>query len=165
MQPYYTYTEDTTGAEFADIVGQDSGAAGIAIAGRTVTCSAFPFLLGALGSVNNGGGPATPFQNTLIGNIAGSALAPTDPTPLAAIPEFSFQIEIAGSGRFWTNRALPAASFYGEYNPLRVSKAGLSVQTVAVHCTPETSVPVGGRVHGIPRIPIQYVNIGQALGY
>ena len=148
MQPYYTYTEDTTGAEFADIVGQDSGAAGIAIAGRTVTCSAFPFLLGALGSVNNGGGPATPFQNTLIGNIAGSALAPTDPTPLAAIPEFSFQIEIAGSGRFWTNRALPAASFYGESNPLYSGIAGWVERTdrIVVHCTPETSVPVGGRV-------------------
>jgi hypothetical protein len=172
MQPYYTYTEDTTDKSiFENIVGVDAAAAGIAIAGRTVPCSAFPFLLGSLGSVNNAGvGPAaTPFESALIGNIAGSAQAPSDPTPLAAIPEFSFQIEIAGSGRFWTNRALPAASFYGETNPLYSGIAGWVERTdrIVVHCTPETTVPVGGRVrmvfHGYQILG--HVNIGQALGY
>ena len=172
MQPYYTYTQDTTDENiFENIVGADATGNGIAIAGRTVPCSAFPFLLGSLGSVNNagGGGATTPFEDVLIGNIAGSALAPNDPTPLSAIPEFSFQIEIAGSGRFWTNRALPAASFYGESNPLYSGIAGWVERTdrIVVHCTPETSVPIGGRVrmvfHGYQILG--HVNIGQALGY
>lgn len=172
MQPYYTYTQDTTDENiFENIVGADATGNGIAIAGRTVPCSAFPFLLGSLGSVNNagGGGVTTPFEDVLIGNIAGSALAPNDPTPLSAIPEFSFQIEIAGSGRFWTNRALPAASFYGESNPLYSGIAGWVERTdrIVVHCTPETSVPIGGRVrmvfHGYQILG--HVNIGQALGY
>jgi len=173
MQPYYTYTQDTTSkATFETITGTDTtGASALAVAGRTVPCSAFPFLIGSLGSVNNPQASAAtkPFESTLLGNIAGVASVPEDPTPLAAIPEFSFQIEIAGSGRFWTNRALPAASFYGETNPLYSGIAGWVERTdrIVVHCTPETLVPIGGRVrmvfHGYQILG--HVNIGQALGY
>jgi hypothetical protein len=165
MQPYYTYTQDTTGADFANITSLK------AIAGRTVPCTAFPLLMGTLGSVNNPQAAVAtePFLNALIGDLADVAAAPADATPLNAIPEFSFQIEIAGSGRFWTNRALPAASFYGETNPLYSGIAGWVERTdrIVLHCTPETSVPVGGRVrmvfHGYQILG--HVNIGQALGY
>ena len=173
MQPYYTYTQDTTDlATFENITGTDTtGADALAVAGRTVPCSAFPFLINSLGSTNNpqASAAAKPFESALIGNIAGVGSIPEDPTPLAAIPEFSFQIEIAGSGRFWTNRALPAASFYGETNPLYSGIAGWVERTdrIVVHCTPETIVPIGGRVrmvfHGYQILG--HVNIGQALGY
>ena len=165
MQPYYTYTEDTTSTDFENITSQK------AVAGRTVPCTAYPFLLGSLGSVNNpqSGVGTEPFTNTLIGDLADSAAIPSVPTPLNAIPEFSFQIEIAGSGRFWTNRALPASAFYGESNPLYSGIAGWVERTdrIVVHCTPEVSIPIGGRVrfvfHGYQILG--HVNIGQALGY
>ena len=165
MQPYYTYTSDTTGTEFANITSQK------AVAGRTVPCSAYPFLLGSLGSVNNPQSAVAtePFSNTLIGDLADVAAAPSDATPLSCIPEFSFQIEIAGSGRFWTNRAIPASAFYGETNPLYSGIAGWVERTdrIVVHCTPETNVPIGGRVrmvfHGYQILG--HVSIGQALGY
>lgn len=165
MQPYYTYSQDTTGGDFENITSQK------AVAGRTVPCTAFPYLFGALGSVNNPQAAVAtePFLNTLIGDLADVAAIPASPAPLNAIPEFSFQIEIAGSGRFWTNRALPAAAFYGETNPLYSGIAGWVERTdrIVVHCTPETLIPIGGRVrmvfHGYQILG--HVNIGQALGY
>lgn len=166
MQPYYTYTGDTTDdSPYENITG------GKAVAGRTVPCSAYPFLLGSLGSVNNPQAAVAtePFANTLIGDIADVASIPASPAPLSAIPEFSFQIEIAGSGRFWTNRAIPASAFYGENNPLYSGIAGWVERTdrIVLHCTPETTVPIDGRVrmvfHGYQILG--HVSIGQALGY
>lgn len=162
MQPYYTYTEDTTGSEFANITSSK------AVAGRTVPCTAFPFLLNNLGTVNSIAA-ANPFDDVLIGDFADVAAAPAVPAPYNAIPELSFQIEIAGSGRFWTNRAIPAAAFYGENNPLYSGIAGWVERTdrIVVHCTPEATIPVGGRVrmvfHGYQILG--HVSIGQALGY
>ena len=166
MQPYYTYTADTAQSNpYQNVTG------GKAILGRTVPCSAFPFLLGALGSVNNPQAAVAtePFTNALIGDLADVAATPSDPAPLNAIPEFSFQIEIAGSGRFWTNRAIPAAAFYGETNPLYSGIAGWVERTdrIVLHCTPDTTVPISGRVrmvfHGYQILG--HVSIGQALGY
>jgi hypothetical protein len=166
MQPYYTYTADTTETNpYENVTGAK------AVLGRTVPCSAYPFLLGALGSVNNPQAAVAtePFANALIGDLADVAAAPAAPTPLNAIPEFSFQIEIAGSGRFWTNRAIPAAAFYGETNPLYSGIAGWVERTdrIVLHCTPDTVVPIGGRVrmvfHGYQILG--HVSIGQALGY
>jgi len=165
MQPYYTYTSDTTDADYVNITSSK------AVAGRTVPCTAYPLLLGSLGSVNNPQSAIAtePFLNTLVGDLADVAGSPGDPTPLSAIPEFSFQIEIAGSGRFWTNRAIPAAAFYGETNPLYSGIAGWVERTdrIVLHCTPDTTVPVGGRVrmvfHGYQILG--HVSIGQALGY
>jgi hypothetical protein len=167
MQPYYTITQDTSDAE----VFPDSLSGGRATAGRTVPCSAYAFLLSALGGVNfsGAGAAADNFDGALLGNIAGTDAAPLNSTPLGIIPEFSFQIEIAGSGRFWTNRAIPAAAFYGESNPLYSGIAGWVERTdrIVLHCTPEFAVPVGGRVrmvfHGYQILG--HVNIGQALGY
>jgi len=164
MQPYYTISQDTSLASFPENL-----AGGIATAGRTVPCSAYAFLLSALGGVNNAVGGANNFEGALLGDIAGTGSAPAAPTPLGIIPEFSFQIEIAGSGRFWTNRAIPAAAFYGESNPLYSGIAGWVERTdrIVLHCTPEFAVPVGGRVrmvfHGYQILG--HVNIGQALGY
>lgn len=167
MQPYYTITQDTSDAE----AYPETLSGGRATAGRTVPCSAYAFLLSALGGVNFSGAAAAAdnFDGALLGNIAGTDAVPADSTPLGIIPEFSFQIEIAGSGRFWTNRAIPAAAFYGESNPLYSGIAGWVERTdrIVLHCTPEFAVPVGGRVrmvfHGYQILG--HVNIGQALGY
>lgn len=173
MQPYYTFTQNTSALDpFAEMTGTDlAAAAARTIAGRTVPCSAYAFLLSSLGGVNNSGsaGATTNFNGALIGDIAGTEASPDTSTPLSVIPEFSFQIEIAGSGRFWTNRAIPAAAFYGESNPLYSGIAGWVERTdrIVLHCTPEFAVPVGGRVrmvfHGYQILG--HVNIGQALGY
>ena len=165
LSPYYTYVSDTTDAAFANITSSKN------VAGRTVACSAYPYLLGALGSTNNpqSAVATAPFANALIGDIADVAPAPAEASPLSAIPEFSFQIEIAGSGRFWTNRAIPASAFYGESNPLYSGIAGWVERTdrIVLHVTPETTVPIGGRVrmvfHGYQILG--HVSIGQALGY
>ena len=164
MMPYYTYTEDTTNAVIFETI---TGAK--AVAGRTVPCSAYPFLLSNLGNTTAEVAPINIYDGALIGDMADTAAPPTEHTPLNAIPEFSFQIEIAGSGRFWTNRAVPAASFYGEFNPLYAGIAGWVERTdrIVLHCTPETAIPIGGRVrmvfHGYQILG--HVNIGQALGY
>lgn len=174
MQPYYTYTETTTNKSvFENITGVANAAAvtSIDVLGRSVPCTAYSFLLGSLSSVNNTSAAnfSENFEGALLGNLAGSSVLPGSPTPLSAIPEFSFQIEIAGSGRFWTNRAIPAAAFYGESNPLYSGIAGWVERTdrIVVHCTPETLIPIGGRVrmvfHGYQILG--HVNIGQALGY
>lgn len=168
MQPYYTFTQDTSAPPASDFLNITSSKN---VAGRTVPCSAFPFLLNTLGSVNNPQAAVAtePFLNTTIGDLADVASVPADTTPLSAIPEFSFQIEIAGSGRFWTNRAIPAAAFYGENNPLYSGIAGWVERTdrIVLHCTPEVAIPIGGRVrmvfHGYQILG--HVSIGQALGY
>lgn len=151
MQPYYTYTD----AGPADVVGADAGAS---VLGRTVPCTAYPFLVGNAGALKG--------ADSMIGNI----LSPTSGVgPLSAIPEFSFQLEIAGSGRFWTNRSIPAAAFYGEVSPLYTGIAGWVERTdrIVLHCSPETTVPVSGRVrmvfHGYQILG--HINIGEALGY
>ena len=89
--------------------------------------------------------------------------------PFTEVPELSFQFEIAGSGRFWTNRAIPAASLYGESNPLYTGIAGWVERTdrIVVHVTPTATLPFAGRVrmvfHGYQILG--HVNIGEALGY
>jgi len=57
-------------------------------------------------------------------------------------PEFDVQIEIAGSNRFWTgNQRIPAASFYGLYNPLYENFEGWVENTdrLVVHAQPTTT--------------------------
>ena len=171
MQPYYTY--GTASQLDQHMIGDDSGGIAInasAFAGRTVPCSAYPFLtknLGGVGAEHLAGPDRNTFAGAMIANFLVNSAA--NFAPLSAIPEFSFQIEIAGSGRFWTNRAIPAASFYGEDNPLYTGIAGWVERTdrIVLHCTPDVNVPIGGRVrmvfHGYQILG--HVNIGQALGY
>lgn len=151
MQVYYTYSDTT---EDANVTG------GAPVTGRTVPCTAYPFLLGSFGQEAGN-------ANFMLGNLTNSATGA--PAPLAAIPEFSFQIEIAGSGRFWTNQSIPAAAFYGLNAPLYSGIAGWVERTdrIVVHCTPDIPVPLEGRVrmvfHGYQILG--HIKIGEALGY
>lgn len=153
MQPYWMIT-DTDNANFP--VG------GFAAAGRVLPCSAYALLLAQLGSPDATAAPAW----TNLGDLFSTALATA---PYREVPELSFQIEIAGSGRFWTNRAIPAAAFYGEWNPLYSGIAGWVERTdrIVLHVTPEVAMTYAGRVrmvfHGYQILG--HVNIGEALGY
>lgn len=117
--------------------------------------------------MNTLGAANTTAANTL--PLAGDLFNTVNQNVLQVIPEFSFQIEIAGSGRFWTNRAIPAAAFYGQYNPLYTGIAGWVERTdrIVVHVTPNVAVPLKGTVkvvfHGYQILG--HVNVGQALGY
>lgn len=127
IQPYFEIT-DTDAANFP--------VSNVAPTGRILPCSAFPLLLSQLGS--DVGGVASDLDTYF---NAGSG-------PFTEVPELSFQFEIAGSGRFWTNRAIPAASLYGESNPLYTGIAGWVERTdrIVVHVTPTATLPYAGRV-------------------
>jgi hypothetical protein len=70
-------------------------------------------------------------------------------TNLAQQPEFDIQIEIAGSGRFWTGpSAVPGAAFYGFNQPLYTGIFGWIDMSdrVKVYAIPTKAVPVAGEV-------------------
>ena len=149
IQPYFEIT-DTDATRF---IG-----GGTAPTGRVLPCSAYPFLLSQLGTPDAAGNPLT--LTDLFNTTTGA---------YSEVPELSFQFEIAGSGRFWTNRSVPAAAMYGESNPLYTGIAGWVERTdrIVVHVTPTSSISYDGRVrmvfHGYQILG--HVNIGQALGY
>lgn len=87
--------------------------------GRILPCSAFENIINVLGITNlvSTGATAPSIQNLLDNRI--SSFEPSSPIKsggfLSDIQEMAFQIEIVGSGRFWTNDFIPAPAFYG-YN-------------------------------------------------
>ena len=89
---------------------------------------------------------------------------------LRDFPEFSFKIEIGGSGVFWTqDKTVPAAAFYGTKEPLYLGIEGYAERTdrIIVHANPETPIPLTGRVrmvfHGFQIAGD--INISDLLGY
>ena len=64
------------------------------------------------------------------------------------IPEFSFQMEVAGNGEFWTNKPIPAANFFGVLEPkyLGISAYLDRGERLLITATPETRVPLTGVV-------------------
>ncbi len=83
--------------------------------GRVIPCTAFPMFVNSLGLTNtNGYGFNVPSIYQLCSTtVVDNGTSSDDWGVLSDIPEFEFQIEIGGSGRFWTNNYLPAAAFYG----------------------------------------------------
>jgi len=70
-------------------------------------------------------------------------------TNLIDFPEISLEIEVAGSGRFWTNQKVPGAAFQGvNGNPGYVGIHGWVERTdrLVVHGTPERAAPHDGRL-------------------
>jgi len=131
--PWWLVT-DTNAANF-------QGPPAVAPTGRTLPCTAAPLLL-------NGGALTNPATALNLGNLAGTGAGVLGGI-VGDIPEFSFQIEIAGSGRFWTNVRTPAASFYGwggQPNYLGVQGWVERTDRIVVHATPEIAIPHAGRV-------------------
>lgn len=125
--------------------------------GRIIPPTAFPNVVNSLGRTN-----ADPTLGGLFDFGTNGALAD--------IPEFSLQIEIAGSGRYWTNQPVSAAAFYGYFGqPLFLGVQGWVERTdrIVVHVTPTVQVPHTGRLrvsfHGYQILG--HVNISDALGY
>jgi len=86
----------------------------------------------------------------MVANDAG-AIAPATlmGTNLIDFPEISLEIEVAGSGRFWTNQKIPGAAFHGvNGNSGYTGIHGWVERTdrLVVHATPERAAPHDGRV-------------------
>ena len=63
-------------------------------------------------------------------------------------PEFEFQLEVEGSGRFWASPKVPAAAFQGVDNPFYLGFEGVveNVDKLKVYAYPTTSVNLKGTV-------------------
>lgn len=159
MQPYYLVLDDDyTHYQGSNTLDANPPAAATPLAyGRYIPCSAAAIIgsnIMNLGQYAAVGDPAS-------GGIKG---------PLRDFPEFSFKLEIAGSGIFWTqDKTVPAAAFYGEREPLYLGIEGYAERTdrLIVHAQPETAVPLKGRVrmvfHGFQIAGD--INISSILGY
>jgi len=119
---------------------------------------------------------ATSLIGTNIVNLAQYAPTGTSPLsetqigPVRDFPEFSFRIEVGGSGVFWTqDKTVPAAAFYGVKEPLYLGIEGYAERTdrLIVHANPNCPVPLTGRVrmvfHGFQIAGD--VNVSKMLGY
>ena len=123
------------------------GTSTVAPTGRTLPCTATPFLLNS--GITSIGADQT---GTLVGQNIGVADLFGGTAGIAAlsdIPEFSFQIEISGSGRYWTNLKIPAAAYYGwggQPNYYGIQGWVERTDRITVHCTPDVAVPHDGKV-------------------
>jgi hypothetical protein len=105
-----------------------------------------------------------------LGQFAATGAPAAGKGPLRDIPEFSFRIEVGGSGVFWTqDKTVPAAAFYGAREPLYLGIQGYAERTdrLIVHAHPEADIPLTGRVrmvfHGFQIAGD--INISRLLGY
>jgi len=147
----FVITQVTPVFQFADDLTGDN----VSLRGRTVPITAFPMVVGNLGGSNTD--PTLPD----VFNAGGG---------LDTIPEFSLEVEIAGSGRYWTNQPVHGACFYGYFGqPLFLGVQGWVERTdrIVVHVSPEIDVPLDGTLrvsfHGYQILG--HVNISEALGY
>lgn len=134
--PWWLIT-DTDGSDF---FGSPSNAP----TGRVLPTTAAPFLLGS--GIASVGGNSSTGVNIGIGDLFDSS---NTYGSLSDIPEFSYQIEISGSGRYWTNLKIPAAAYYGwGGSPNYYGIQGFVERTdrITVHATPEVAVPHDGKV-------------------
>jgi hypothetical protein len=159
----------TSNANFANIA-RGGGGNVEAPTNRIVPCTAFPMISRNLGITNTtSNGYNTPSLSQLC-NSNDTVSPYTNNGPLSDIPEFSFQIEIAGSGRYWTNASIPAAAFFGySGQPLYLATQGWVERTdrIIIHAKPLINVPNEGRVrfsmHGYQILG--HISITEALGY
>lgn len=89
--------------------------------------------------------PVTAFHS-LINNGAATAIA-TVATNIALIPELSFEIEIAGSGRKWTSQKIYGPSLYGVQNPLYYGQEGWvdTTDSIRTYVNPEVAMTYAGK--------------------
>lgn len=164
IQPYYLVTDTNYlhyQGDFGGTPNPNPIAAPLA-AGRYLPCTASVVLSNSLKTLPVFAATGAPgFSN---------AANTLEKGPLRDFPEFSFQIQVAGSGTFWTqNRTVPAAAFYGFTEPLYTGVQGFVERTdrIVVYANPETPIPLDGRVrmvfHGYQILGD--VKIAQMLGY
>jgi hypothetical protein len=146
--------------------------------GRVIPCTAFSNIINTLGITNNNStyvyGWNNPSLSLLCNQDQVTAFAFFTDTntwgPFADIPEFEFQIEIGGSGRFWTNQYIPAAAFYGTNGqPYYMGAYGWVDRgdRLIVHARNLKDLTYSGTIkmifHGYQMLG--HVDIAKALGY
>lgn len=156
---YFANTIVAAGPTLADVPG-----------GRILPNTAFPMIVRNLGITNTTSvGFNTPSLSQLCSTVSGGVGNPSS-GPLRDIPEIDFQIEIGGSGRYWTNQVVPAAAFYGVMGqPLYLSVPGWVERSdrIVIHATPTVAIPHNGTVRfGLHGYQIMaHISIAEALGY
>jgi hypothetical protein len=135
--------------------------------GRILPCTSFDFLVNSLGKANTeaaGLGYGLPSMPDLFDRFAASNGVLLD------VPEFQFQIEIGGSGRFWTNNYVPAHAFYGVKGaPLYLGTPGWvkGGDRVILHARTSSPIFYKGKIrfimHGYQMLG--KIDIAKALGY
>lgn len=164
IQPYFLVTDTNYQHYQGDSGGtpNPNPAAAPFAAGRYLPCTASVILSNTLNNL-----PV--FAATGAPGFSDAALT-LEKGPLRDFPEFSFQIQVGGSGTFWTqNRTVPAAAFYGYTEPQYTGVQGFVERTdrLLVYANPETPVPLDGRVrmvfHGYQILGD--IKISQMLGY
>jgi hypothetical protein len=168
ITPVWEITDDNPD-HFSNI-NDNLGGTTVAPTGRILPCTAFPMIVRNLGITNSYNlGYNTPSLSQLCNS--NSAVSPYSTNgPLKDVPEFNFQIEIAGSGRYWTNQPMPAAAFFGYAGqPMYMGVQGWVERTdrIIIHATPKVAIPHDGRVrftlHGYQILG--HISISEALGY
>lgn len=158
MQPYYLVL-DSTVAHYQDPIANtpSPGLSPLAF-GRYIPCTATSII---------GTNIVNLAQYAPTGNVSTTS---NQIGPVRDFPEFSFRIEVGGSGVFWTqDKTVPAAAFYGVKEPLYLGIEGYAERTdrLIVHAVPNSSVSLTGRVrmvfHGFQIAGD--VNVSEMLGY
>ncbi len=142
--------------------------------GRILPCSAYPMIINNFGTTNAEYiGYTTPNYIQLFNRYQDTTL-PYDKNQqwgvLSDIPEFDFQIEVAGSGKFFTNQPIAAASLYGYLGtPMFLGVQGWAERgdKIVIHATPTVPVPQKGLVRFILQgyQILGNISINEALGY
>ncbi len=152
---------DTDSTHFANPV-----AVGNTPYNRIVPCTAYPMIVNNLGITNN----TTAYTTPSLSQLTNTTGVNTAWGPLSDIPEFDFQIEIGGSGRFWTNQPIPAAVLYGYGGqPMYMGVQGWIERSdrLVVHAKPLFNLRSQGTVrmcfHGYQILT--HASISEALGY
>lgn len=142
--------------------------------GTILPCTAYPMILNSFGIANTTGlDYNTPSYAQLFNRYSDVAISVDNNRQwgvLSDIPEFDFQIEVAGSGRYFTNQPISAASLYGYMGqPMFMGVQGWADRgdKLVIHATPTVPVPHKGLVrfclHGYQILG--NISISKALGY
>jgi hypothetical protein len=161
IQPYYFVT-DTDYTHYQGVLTNPNPDATPLAQGRYLPCTASSILSSNVHNLGVYGAVGAPGPSDVAG---------TEPKgPLRDFPEFSFKIQTAGSGTFWTqDKYVPASAFYGISDPLYLGVQGFVERTdrIVVYANPETAVPLDGRVrmvfHGFQILG--HVDVAEMLGY
>lgn len=139
------------------------------VSNRVLPCSAYPIVCQNFGYANTeSSGYNTPYLSQLFHRDVNEAN--TLWGVLSDIPEMFFQIEITGSGKFWTTQPISAAAFYGCFGyPLYTGVMGWVERgdRISIRAIPSVPTPHVGRVLFILEgfQILGDVNITKELGY
>jgi hypothetical protein len=133
--------------------------------GRILPCTAYPLIAQNFGYENPSGNQS--LQKYLYRN---DAVQTFYWGVFSDIPEFFFQVEVAGTGKFWTTQAISAAAFYGYFGqPLHTGVLGWVERgdRISIRAIPAVAVPHVGRVVFVLEgfQILGDVNISKELGY